>query len=340
MPEHNSPSDPVGTVVNIALAYLVSRGLHVAAELGIADRLRAGPQEIAQLAEATGAHPKALRRLLRSLASHGVFQEQADGRFALNDAAALLSGDAMRDGLLFCGEVTGDGSWWSAVGALRESVLTGEPAFDRQHGMGFFDYMKRNPECSAWFDRGMAGFATAENPAMAAALDLSGRVRIVDIGGGQGGFLAEVLKIAPDVHAMLFDLPAVAANPAGLSSGIIGDRWSAVGGDFFQSVPDGADGYVLKRILHDWSDEHCLAILRNCRAAMHPGSVLWVMDAVIPEGNDPHPAKTMDILMMVFGEGHERTEREFSTLFEQAGLKLHCVTATPTSLSIIEAVPA
>lgn len=340
MPEHNSPSDPVGTVVNIALAYLVSRGLHVAAELGIADRLRAGPQEIAQLAEATGAHPKALRRLLRSLASHGVFQEQADGRFALNDAAALLSGDAMRDGLLFCGEVTGDGSWWSAVGALRESVLTGEPAFDRQHGMGFFDYMKRNPECSAWFDRGMASFATAENPAMAAALDLSGRVRIVDIGGGQGGFLAEVLKIAPDVHATLFDLPAVAANPAGLSSGIIGDRWAAVGGDFFQSVPDGADGYVLKRILHDWSDEHCLAILRNCRAAMHPGSVLWVMDAVIPEGNDPHPAKTMDILMMVFGEGHERTGPEFSALFAQAGLALRHISATPTSLSIVEAVPA
>lgn len=340
MPETCSPSDPVGTVVNIALAYLVSRSLHVAVELGIADRLLSGPKDIVQLANATGAQPQALRRLLRSLASHGVFHEEADGRFALNDAAALLSAGAMRDGLLFCGEVTGDGSWWNAVGALRESVLTGEPAFERQHGMGFFDYMDRNPDCSAWFDRGMASFANHENPAIAATLDLSGVGGIVDIGGGQGGFLSEILKIAPDVHATLFDTHAVVADPAGLVAGGFGDRWSAVGGDFFQSVPDGADRYVLKRILHDWSDAHCVAILRNCRAAMHPRSVLWVMDAVIPEGNDPHPAKTMDILMMVFGEGHERTEREFASLFERAGLKLNGIRQTATSLSIVEAVPA
>ena len=246
----------------------------------------------------------------------------------------------MRDGVLLCGEVTGDGSWWSAVGALRHSVMTGEPAFNRQHGMGFFDYVRIHPECGEWFGRGLANFAAAENPGIAGVYDYSRFDHIIDIGGGQGGLLAEILKLHPNIRATLFDLPQVVKNPAYLSKEEFGDRWRTVGGDFFQSVPRGGDAYVLKRILHDWSDEQCVRILRCCREAMGDSARLLVVDAVIPAGNLPHPGKVMDILMMVFGEGHERTEQEFRELFAQAGLQLTNITMTASPLAIIEAIPA
>lgn len=331
-------SPPVEIVMNMALGYLVSRSLHVATELGIADLLKDGPQSVEALAAWTGAHRESLYRLLRTLAANGVFAEDDHGRFMTTPAAALLEQGVMRDGVLLCGEVTGDGSWWNAVGALRHSVLTGEPAFNRQHGMGFFDYLAERPECAGWFDRGMANFATAENPAIAAAYDFSGFAHVVDLGGGQGGLLAEILKRHPSVRGTLFDLPQVVGNPASLREPALAERWSTLGGDFFQSVPSGADAYVLKRILHDWSDDQCVHILRCCRAAMGDRARLLVVDAVVPAGNLAHPGKVMDILMMVFAEGRERTEQEFVTLFEKAGLQLAGITMTQSALSIVEAV--
>jgi hypothetical protein len=333
-------TSPVELVMGMALGYLVSRSLHVATELGIADILKDGPKSIAALATATGAHRQSLYRLLRTLAAQGVFAEDGEGRFMLTPAAALLQGDVMRDGVLLCGEVTGDGSWWNAVGALRHSVMTGEPAFDRQHGMGFFDYVGRHAQCRQWFDRGMANFAAAENPAIAGAFDYSQFKHIVDVGGGQGGLVAEILKRFPNTSATLFDRPDVVANPTYLSGAALGRRWTTAGGDFFQSVPKGGDAYILKRILHDWSDERCIRILRCCREAMGPGAKLLAVDAVIPEGNAPHPAKVMDTLMMVFGEGHERTQAEFANLFAEARLRLASVTPTPSPLAIVEAVPS
>lgn len=335
---HLAPS-PVEVVMNMALGYLVSRSLHVATELGIADLVKDDPQNAASLAANTGAQPQALQRLLRTLAAHGVFAEDERGRFAITPAAALLQQGALRDGVLLCGEVTGDGSWWNAVGALRHSVMTGEPAFDRQHGIGFFDYLGSHPQCARWFDRGMANFASAENPAIAAAYDFSRCTHIVDVGGGQGGLLAEILKLHHSVRATLFDLPQVIANPAFLDQQAFAGRWTALGGDFFQHVPQGADTYVLKRILHDWSDAQCIRILRCCRAAMGDHARLLVVDAVLPTGNAAHPAKVMDILMMVFASGRERTESEFRALFEQADLELTGVTATASTLSIVEAIP-
>jgi hypothetical protein len=331
---------PVEVIMNMALGYLISRSLHVATELGIADLLKDGPKSVDALASSTGAHRESLYRLLRTLAAQGVFAEDQHGRFTTTPAAALLQQGVMRDGVLLCGEVTGDGSWWNAVGALRHSILTGEPAFDRQHGKGFFDYLMDHPECGHWFDRGMANFATAENPAIAAGHDFSCFAHVVDVGGGQGGLLAKILRLHPAVRGNLFDLPQVVRNPAFLSEGPFAGRWATTGGDFFQSVPAGADCYLLKRILHDWSDEECVRILRCCREAMGHGARLLVVDAVIPAGNTAHPAKVMDILMMVFAKGRERTEQEFRALFEKAGLRLAGITATPSTLSIVEAVAA
>jgi hypothetical protein len=331
---------PVDVVTGIALGYLVSRSLHVATELGIADLLKDGPKTIAELASSTGAHRESLYRLLRTLATQGVFAEDEPGRFVTTPAAVLLQQGVMRDGVLLCGEVTGDSSWWQAVGALRHSVMTGEPAFQRQHGMGFFDYLRDHPECGQWFDRGMANFATAENPAIAGAYDFAQSAQIVDVGGGQGGLLAEILTRHPNVRGTLFDRPEVVRHPVYLSQEAFPERWTTVGGDFFQAVPAGGDAYVLKRILHDWSDEQCLRILRCCRAAMGDRARLLVVDAVVPAGNAPHPGKVMDILMMVLAEGRERTEQEFRELFGQAGLQLTNITMTPSTLAIVEAIPA
>ena len=331
----------VGQVMGLALGYLVSRSLHVATELGVADHLADGPLDAHTLAARCGARPDALRRVLRTLAAHGVFVEDAQNRFALNAPSSLLRRGVMRDGVLLCGEVTGDGSWWNAVGALRESVTSGEPAFDRQHGMGFFDYMRARPDCAAWFDRGMATFAAAENPAVASAYDFRDFEHVVDIGGGQGGLLARILEREPALRATLFDLPHVIADPAELRAcASAAGRWQGVAGDFFEAVPPGADAYVLKRIVHDWSDDACVRLLRRCREAMRGDARLLIVDAVVPAGNEPHPAKVMDILMMVFAGGRERTRDEFEQLLWQAGLRLARVLPTASTLSIIEAARA
>lgn len=333
----NESAQAVGTVMDIALGYLVSRSLHVVTQLGVADLLADGQARApAEIAECLGVDALAVRRLLRTLAAQGVFQEQADGRFVLNAAARLLQSGVMRDGVLFCGEVAGDGSWWDAVGALEHSVRTGRPAFDFRHGVGFFDYLRTHEECARWFDRGMANFATSENLAIAQALDCAPFTQVVDVGGGQGGFLSEVLARHPNLRGTLFDQPQVVAQPAHLDARIASERWQTAAGDFFVAVPAGADAYFLKRILHDWDDERSLAILTACRAAMSARARLFIVDAVLPFGNAPHPGKVMDVLMMVFGSGRERTAAEFDELCRGAGLAMRAIVPTASMLSVIE----
>lgn len=326
------------TIFGIALGYLVSRSLHVATELRIADLLADGPLTVEQLAAAARVDPSSLHRLLRTLAAHGVFTLAADGRVSLSPAAELLRDGVFRDGVLLCGEVMGDGSWWNAVGGLRSAVATGEPAFSLVHGASPFAYIADDPERRRWFDRGMANFSAAENPAIAASYGFDGIGTVVDVGGGQGGFLAEILRRS-SAHGVLFDAPDVIGDPAAPAAPDLAGRWSAVAGDFFAAVPAGADLYVLKRILHDWSDDECVQILTACRAAMPDRARLLVVDAAIPAGNGFHPAKVMDILMMVFS-GRERTEDEFAALLARAGLALTRVIPTPSTLSIIEAARA
>jgi hypothetical protein len=314
----------------------------VANELGIADLLKDGSKSINDLARATGAQEQSLYRLLRMLAGHGVFAEESPGRFQLTSAAAVLQQGvpgSLHDAVKMIGDLGGDGSWWNAVGHLRHSVLTGEPGFSYVLGMGFFEYVIQHPEAGAWFDRGLANFATMENAAIAGAYDFTPFGRVVDVGGGQGGFLTEILKTNPPVAGTLYDLPQVVQEPAYLTAAGLVDRCEIVGGDFFKSVPTGGDAYILKRILHDWSDEQCVQILRTCRAAMSDRARILVVDAVVPPGNEFHPSKDMDILMMVFAEGRERTEEEFHELYKQAGLKLTKVVPTPSVLSLVEGAP-
>jgi hypothetical protein len=330
---------PQEVVLGLALGYLPSRGLHVVNQLGVADLLKEGPRSIEDLARATGAHQQSLYRLLRMLAGYGVFAEETPGHFQLSPAAALLQTggpESMHNAVKMIGDMTGDGSWWAASGHLGHSVRTGEPAFNHVHSMGFFEHLSQHPEASSWFDRGLANFAAPENAAIVNTYDFTPFKQIVDVGGGQGGLLAEVLKTYPSVRGTLYDRSEVVLEPAYLTDAGVRDRCEVVAGDFFKSVPKGGDAYILKRILHDWNDQQCVKILRTCREAMDERSRILVVDAVVPPGNHAHPSKVMDILMMLLVEGRERTEQEFLELFQRAGLKLTKIVPTPSVLSIVE----
>lgn len=325
-------------VVSLALGYVVGQALHTAAKLGIADQLAGGPRHLDDLAAAVGAHGPSLYRLLRTLAGAGVFAEDEAGYFRLTPLAETLRSDlpdSVRAAVIWVSEPLHYGS----CGELTESVVTGRPAFDSIFGMPYFDRLVADPEAGRIWDEGMACFSGMENTPIARAYDFPAQARVIDIGGGQGGFLAEVLKINPTVRGVLFDLPEVVKSPQAIIAAGLADRCETIGGDFFTALPPGGDLYLFKRVLHDWDDATCIALLRRCHEAMPPEARLLVVDAVIPPGNEPHPAKIVDLVMLSVLPGRERTEPEFRDLFTAAGFRLTRVIATHSMLSIVEGVP-
>lgn len=337
MAENKSPVDSGVFERFLALRYgfLVSRALHVAAELGVADILNDGPKTSGEIARSTGAHERSLYRLLRMLSSHGVFEEDADSRFRLTPLGSLLRSGSFRDAARFFNEAD-----WAACGNLIYSVNTGEPAFQNVHGMKCFDYLAANPEANLRFNQAMANVASNENAAVANAYDFRRFRRIIDVGGGRGGLIAQILKAYPSSCGVLFDQPQVVSSPDYLTATGVGERCEIIAGNFFESVPKGGDAYVLKRVIHDWNDEISIGILRRCRDAVADGGRVLVVDAVVPAGNSPHPVKDSDILMMALLGGMERSELELRQLFDSAGWNLKRVVATASSMSIVEGEPA
>jgi hypothetical protein len=326
-------------VVNLASGYVVAQALHAAAKLGIADLLASGPRDIEELAAATRAHGPSLYRLLRTLSSAGVFVEDEQCRFALTALGETLRADvpgSVRAAVIWIG----DPIHYRSCGGVLTSVLTGRPAFDGVFGMPCFDYLSAYPEVGRIFNEGMACFAEMENEPIARSYEFPALARVVDVGGGQGGFLVEVLKANPSVRGVLYDLPEVVKSPQLLEAAGVIDRYEAVGGDFFESLPPGADVYVFKRVLHDWDDNTCVSLLRRCHRVMPAGGRVLVVDAVLRPGNDAHPAKIVDLIMLAALTGRERTEPEFRALFAAAGLRLTRVLPTPSPLSIVEGMPA
>jgi O-methyltransferase domain/Dimerisation domain len=324
----------VETLTGLMWGWFVSRAIYAAAELGIADLLREGPRTVEELASASSAHPHHLHRLLRMLAAYGVFAEDSNGRFTLTPTGALLQTGALRDAARFMSEAD-----WNAFGHLLHNVRTGEPAFKYVHGVGFFDYLSAHPEAQERFDRGMANAANTENPIVARAYDFGKFQRIADVGGGRGGLLAEILKLYPSSKGVLFDQAQVVAQPDYLRAAGVFDRCEIAGGNFFESVPKGADAYVLKRIIHDWDDDICVGLLRRCRDAVRDGGRVIVVDAVVPAGNEFHFSKPIDLLMMVLNDGRERTAAEFKRLFGSAGLKIKQIVPTASIVSVVEGEP-
>ncbi|PRD44940.1 methyltransferase [Phyllobacterium phragmitis] len=319
------------------MGYTYSAALRVAALLGVADHLADGPKTVEELARATDTNALKLYRVLRLLATRGVFQENEDGRIALTTAAEHLRSDAplsLRRAVMMLTHET----LWRPAGSIVES-LRGNPPFKHIFGMPFFDYWAQDDAPAEDFHVGMSSMSEAENLFLARSYDFPDGATVVDIAGGFGGLLLRVLRQNPTLHGILFDQEHVlAANRLGELGA--DDRWELASGDFFSACPT-ADIYMLKYIVHDWPDEKAVQILRNCRNAMAPGGRVLVMDAVMPTGNEPHGGKLMDIVVMsAYEGGRERTEKEFRQLLNEAGLKLNRIIDTGCYVSIVEAVAA
>jgi hypothetical protein len=335
MPE-SVPPPPEAVVSQMIFGKWVAMALSVAAKLRIADAVAARPKSAAELAEESQTHAPSLYRVLRALASVGVFSEDADGRFRQTPLSEVLRSDvpgSMRAIADYCGA-----DWsWRPWGKLLDSVRTGRTAFDDVFGEQAFEYLAKHPAESAVFNEGMTGFSMQASPAIAEAYDFSSFGTLVDVGGGHGHLLCTILKKYTGPRGIVFDSPHVVAGAvqriaeAGLS-----ERCQALGGDFFHSVPS-ADAYLMKHIIHDWADDKATTILRNCRAAAKPGAKLLLVEIVIPPGNEPSPGKLLDLEMLVIASGKERTEAEYAALLDGAGWKLTRIVATKSPTSVIEA---
>src|ERR687885_2897900 len=334
--DETSPRD---TLLRMTNAFQVSQAIYVAATLGIADLLEDGPKSADELAETTGTHAPTLYRLLRALASVGIFIE-TDGRLGLTPLAEYLRTDTPGSLRAFA-MLVGQQSFWRSWGHLLHSVRTGEPAFRKVHGTGPFEYWAGHPEEAAVFDAAMTSLSSGVVDAVVRSYDFSGISVLVDVGGGEGELLAAILAANPSLRGILFDQPHVVRSVGALLERAgVADRCEVVGGSFFEAVPTGADAYLLKSVIHDWDDEAAIDILRACRAAMDDrGGKLLVVERVIRAGNDPDPAKFSDLNMLVIPGGQERAADDFELLYAEAGFELSDIIRTGSPYNIIEGSP-
>ncbi|MCB9193176.1 MAG: methyltransferase [Flavobacteriales bacterium] len=334
---HAAPPPPA-QMLQLIMGFWTSCSIYVAARLNIADHLRSGPRTAEELAALTHAHGPSLFRLLRALCAVGVFTLDDRQRFALTPLGETLCQDV--PGSLRAMAIAQLGDHYKAWGDLLHSVKTGGIAFDHVEGMPVWKYYETHPEDGLNFVQAMAGLTGAVIMNVLPVYDFTRFGTIVDVGGGNGALLSAVLDQAKHSKGIVYDeAHVVKETEVLLRERGSADRCTAVAGSFFDSVPAGGDAYMMKLVLHDWNDEQCVRILRNCAEAMGPDGVLLVLDAVIPTGNDPHPGKFMDLNMLVMTGGRERTQEEFAGLFKRAGLELSRVVHTHSPLvSIVEAV--
>ena len=335
-PAGGLPLDKI--LLQMGTGYWVSMSIHVAAKLGIADLLAAGPRPVAEMARATGTHAFSLYRLLRALSSVGIFAETGDQTFGLTPLAEFLRTDhpkSMRSAAIMTGE-----EHFRAWADLEYSIRTGKPAYDHVHGKPVFDHISENPRAAKIFDEAMVAVHGSETPAMLAAYDFTGIGTLADVGGGNGSLLTATLIRYPALRGMLYDLPHVVerAKPLLAQAGV-GDRCTTIGGSFFESIPPGADAYLMRHIIHDWDDEKAKTILRNIRKAISPTGRLLLIETVIPTGNEPGFAKLLDLNMLVVPGGQERTAAEYRALYEATGFKLNRIVPTAGGIDVIEGTP-
>jgi hypothetical protein len=333
------PPSPAAALSQLLRGSLVTQLIHVAAMLGVADLLRAGPKSSHELATAMSVDPQALYRVLRALAGLGIFVETEPRSFSLTPLAEPLRSD-VPNSLRGSAVLYGERWWWHACGELLYSVRTGQPAFDHIHGAALFAYLDGTGDAAAVFNEHQTNMTRQDAAAVVAAYEFAQYTKVVDVGGGQGALTAAILKACPGTTAVLFDRPAVIAGAqAMLRAQGVADRCTTVGGNFFESVPEGGDAYLLKDIVHDWDDTRANAVLRNCRTAMSGASRLLVVEKVIPAGNEPFAGKLTDITMLLVAGGRERTAEEYRALLAEAGFAVTRIVPTRTPASVIEAVP-
>jgi O-methyltransferase domain len=316
----------------------LGRAISTIAELGIADHIPpASSQPVEKLAEFTGTHERNLYRLLRFTASYDVFRETGDREFEHTSLSALLRTDA--DGTfqpaakmfhhIFAG--------WNGI---HHAVKTGESSFENVYGQALFPYVGAHPELAPIFDAGMTAFHGHETQAMLDAYDFSGVKVLADIGGGNGSLLAAVLRRYPEIRGILFDLGHVCGRSrAAMQSHGLSDRCSVLEGSFFDSIPEGADTYLMRHIIHDWTDEQSVQILSNCRKVIPKDGRVLLVEFEVSGPNQPCLGKDADMIMLAFPSGMERTKEEYAALFTRSGFQLTKVTPTKSSVSIFEGSP-
>jgi SAM-dependent methyltransferase len=336
---HQADLSPSIALLRLLSGTWITHAIALAAQAGIADRLTQGPRSSADLAEAAGLQAAPLYRVLRALASLGIFQEDAEERFALTPLAELLRSDhpsSLRAFALMLGQ-----EWhWQAWGDLPHSVQTGQSSFEHRHGLTNFAYWAAHPEAEVIFDAAMTSRGADQNAAVVAAGNFTGVERLMDIGGGHGSLLGAILQAHPTLRGVLFDRPEVTPGArAYLAEAGLAERAEVESGDFFRTIPGGADACMLKSVLHDWDDRRARTILENCHQALPEHGRLYLVEWVVPAANEPSFAKLLDLLMLVWTPGgQERTAAEFTALLATAGFALTGVTPTRAGVSLLEAV--
>lgn len=332
---------PEASLYGLLGGALVTQMLALAARLGIADLLKDGPRHHADIAADLDVSVTALYRMLRALASHGVFAEDeiSPGVFHITPVAELLLTDiqgSQRSWAMLHGA-----DWlWRAVGHLQHSIRTGEPAFKDLFGTGTFEYFAKEPQHGELFFSAMNQVTEMLLPVLLESYDFSPFHHVIDVGGGLGSLVTAVLRRQPHIKGTLFDLPYM-EEPAKefLSMQGVGDRCRFVSGDFFESVPEGGDLHIIKWIIHDWNDEQAIEILSNCRKSIEPDGKVVLVEQVLADGNAPCHGKSMDMLMLLMEQGRERKLEEFAEIFDAAGLRLNRCIPLLGSWCAIEANP-
>ncbi|MGK7901839.1 MAG: methyltransferase [Hormoscilla sp.] len=333
-----NPNQITTTMLEMIGGFRISQCIYIAAKLGIADLLKDGEQHCDALATATNSNKDAIYRLLRALASVGIFAETQPQYFKLTPLAICLQSDvpnSLNAYAIMLGEEV-----YQAWGNLMYSMETGQNAFENLYGMKLYEFFQQNSTSGKNFDRAMTDLSGVVNHAILAAYDFSGIGKLVDVGGGNGRLLSSILEAYPTMTGVLFDRPDVINRASDwLSITVLGDRLKLAKGDFFKTMPVGGDAYLLKHIIHNWGDDRAIAILKNCYQAMGEQGRLLAIETVILPGNEPDPSKFMDISMLVLsGGGRERTEAEYGELLKAAGFKLTKIVPTASEVSVIEAV--
>jgi hypothetical protein len=330
---------PFAVILQILGAADVGAAVACLAKLGVPDHLENGPRSAEELAKEIRANPQALYRLMRATASVGVLTEGPDGKFSQTPLSDALRTNAVPSVRGFA--IMNTMEWWfRGWQRLEYSVRTGKTALDEVLGMPVFEFFEKNPEDARIFNEGMTSLSMIDSPAVAASYSFEGINSLTDVGGGHGLLLATILAGNPSLKGTLFDAPHVVAGAKDGPLKPFLDRCTFAGGDMFAAVPAGADAYIMKHIIHDWPDDKCVQILKNCRKGVNRNGKLLVVDHVIQPGNDFHPGKILDLAMLLFPGGKERTEQQFRDLFAASGWRLNRIIPTPAMEYIVEGLPA
>jgi len=316
----------------------LSRAICTIAELGVADHIREGaPQPVAKLAQLTGAHEESLYRMLRFTAGYGVFRELGQRAFDHTPLSASLRTDAASS---FRPAAQMFHRIFPAWDGLHHAVQTGDLSFQKVFGQPLFDYIGQHQELAPIFDAGMTAFHGHETNAMLDAYDFGDIETLADVGGGNGSLLSATLKRYPHLKGILYDLGHVAGRAQeALQKLGLQDRCSVIEGNFFESVPPGADAYLMRHVIHDWTDEQSIKILGNCRKVVPPNGRILLVEFDVSLPNQASLGKDADMIMLAFPGGKERTQEEYRVLFEQSGFRLNSVTKTKSAVCVFEGKP-